>query len=118
MSGAVTVTDTSHQPLPDFGPTQGTQCAYMDVSGGITPINDTVDPYLGSRLHSSLFSLSAGDTLIMDMAFLTNEGAPFLDYGIATLNIVPEPPGLIIASISVVVLGAARLIRRIRQPVA
>jgi hypothetical protein len=108
-SGAVPVTDASHNPLPDFGPTQGSQFAYMDISGGVTPIYDTVDPYLGSRLYSSLFSLSAGDTLTMDMAFLTNEGSPFFDYGIATLNVVPEPAALVIASISFLVLGATRL---------
>ena len=78
----------------NFNPTEGIKFAYMDISGGMTPIYDTVDPYLGSRLYSSLFNLNAGDTLTMDLAFLTNEGDPFHDYGIATLNFVPEPPSI------------------------
>ena len=60
----------------------------------ITPIYDSnaaIDGYLGSRLVSSVFTLSANDTLTMDLAFLTNEGAPFFDYGIAALVSVPEP---------------------------
>jgi hypothetical protein len=46
----------------------------MDISGRITPIYDTVDGYLGSRLYSSLFNLNAGDTLTMDLAWMPTEG--------------------------------------------
>jgi hypothetical protein len=78
----------------------------MDISGGFTPIYDTVDPYRGSRLYSSLFSLNAGDTITMDLAFLTNEGDPFHDYGIATLHAVPEPSGVVLGWVAVLTLGA------------
>jgi hypothetical protein len=118
-SGPLTVTDAAGNPLPNFDPTEGSNFAFMDISGGITPIYDTVDPLLGSRLYSSLFNLSAGDTLTMDMAFMTNEGTiDFPDYGIATLNFVPEPSGLLIASIAIAMLGAAGLIRRSCRRVA
>ena len=104
-SGPLTVTDALGNPLPNFDPTEGSKFAFLDISGGITPIYDTVDPYLGSRLYSSLFNLTAGDTLTLDMAFMTNEGAPFFDYGIASLNFVPEPSGLLTASIAIAVLA-------------
>jgi hypothetical protein len=113
-SGPLTVTDAFGNPLPNFDPTEGSNFAFLDISSKITPIYDTVDPlYFGSRLYSSLFNLSAGDTLTMDMAFMTNEGTiDFPDYGIATLNSVPEPSGFFIASITIAMLGAAGLIRR------
>ena len=117
-SGPLTVTDALGNPLPNFDPTEGSKFAFLDISGGITPIYDTVDPFLGSRLYSSLFNLTAGDNLTLDMAFMTNEGAPFFDYGIASLNFVPEPSGLLTASIAIAVLGAAGLIRRSCRRVA
>jgi hypothetical protein len=111
-SGVLKVTDPMGNPLPNFDPTQGSMFAFLDISGGTTPIYDTVDPYLGSRLYSSLFNLSAGDKLTMDMAFMTNEGAPFFDYGISTLNLVPEPSGIMSVSVAIALLSAAGLIRR------
>jgi hypothetical protein len=110
-SGPLKVTDFVGNPLPDFNSTEGSKFAFLDISGGITPIYDKVDHFLGSRLYSSLFSLNAGDTLTMDMAFMTNEGAPFYDYGIATLNAVPEPGGLLSGTTAIAVLVAAGLIR-------
>jgi hypothetical protein len=112
-SGAVPVSDpVGGTNPPPFSPSEGSHFAYMDISGGITPIYDTVDPYLGSRLYSSFFNLNEGDVLTMDMAFLTNEGAPFYDYGIATLNFVPEPSGLVTVSIALTTVGLGGLVRR------
>ena len=112
-SGSVPVSDpVGGTNPPAFSPTEGSLFAYMDISGGITPIYDTVDGYLGSRLYSSLFNLNAGDTLTMDLAFLTNEGDPFHDYGIATLSFVPEPSGLVVASIALTILGIGESARR------
>ena len=48
----------------------------------------------------------------MDLAFLTNEGDPFHDYGIATLSFVPEPSGLVVASIALTILGIGESARR------
>jgi hypothetical protein len=48
----------------------------------------------------------------MDLAFLTNEGDPFHDYGIATLNFVPERSSLVSASIALTVLGIGEVVRR------
>jgi hypothetical protein len=95
-SGPLTVTDAIGNPLPPFNPTQGSKFGWLDISGGITPLYDTVDNYLGSRLLSAEFHLNAGDTLSLDAAFLTNEGDPFHDYGIVTLQTVPEPSGIVL----------------------
>src|SRR4051812_36892402 len=112
-SGSVPVSDpVGGTSPPAFGPTEGSLFAYMDISGGITPIYDSVDGYLGSRLYSPLYNLNAGDTLTMDLAFLTNEGDPFHDYGIATLSFVPEPSGLVVASIALTILGIGESARR------
>jgi hypothetical protein len=112
-SGSVPVSDpVGGTNPPPFSPTEGSLFAYMDISGGIAPIYDTVDPYLGSRLYSSLFNLNAGDTLTMDLAFLTNEGDPFHDYGIATLNFVPEPSGLVTATIALTIVCLGGFVRR------
>jgi hypothetical protein len=111
-SGALPVTDASMNPLPPFNPTQGSSFAYMDISGGVTPIFDSnaaSDGFLGSRLYSTVFDLSANDTLTLDMAFLTNDGDPFFDYGIAALSAVPEPSGLVLGSTAMLVLGIAAL---------
>jgi hypothetical protein len=102
-SGALNVTDSSNNPLPPFNPTEGSKFAWLDISGGVTPIYDTVDPYTGSQLFSAAFQLNAGSTLTLDAAFLTNEGDPFHDYGIVTLQVVPEAPGLTLALIGMTV---------------
>jgi hypothetical protein len=116
-SGALNVTDpVGGTSPPPFSPTEGNRFGYMDISGGVKPVYDQVDPYLGSRLISSTFNLTAGDTLTMNLAFLTNEGDPFHDYGIAVLHSVPEPKSLILALIAFgpIAFGFAR--RRRGQP--
>jgi hypothetical protein len=82
----------------------------MDLFGKVAPIfdsNATNDGFLGSRLYSSLFNLNANDTLTMDMAFMTNEGAPFFDYGLAALVSVPEPMSLVLLSVGLLSLGGS-----------
>jgi hypothetical protein len=92
-SGAVT----------DLAPSGGSGAfAYMDVqpppsSTNVAPIFDTVDGYSASRIYSATFSASAGDTLTLDAAFLTNDGSPYDDYGIVALQSVPEPSSVVMA---------------------
>jgi hypothetical protein len=94
--------------VPDLAPTQGTAFAYLDTTGNVPPIYDTVDGTFGSRLISSQFTAAAGTTLSMDLAFLTNDGGPFHDYGIAVLQpvAVPEPNTLTLALIAVTLVLA------------
>ncbi len=49
----------------------------------------------------------------MDMAFLTNDAAPFFDYGIAVLSVVPEPSGLVVVTAAVLSFGVLRGLARI-----
>jgi hypothetical protein len=114
-SGPLNVTDALGNPLPPFNPTEGSQFGYMDLFGQVAPIFDSnaaADGFLGSRLYSSIFNLSANETLSMDMAFLTNEGAPFFDYGIAALVSVPEPNSAVLLSIGALSLGGTVAVRR------
>jgi hypothetical protein len=107
-SGALPVSDpVGGTSPPPFAPTEGNSFGFMDVTGGIKPVYDQVDPYLGSRLLSSTFDLSAGDRLTMDLAFLTNEGDPFHDYGIAALRFVPEPSSLLLGLLAIVPIALA-----------
>ena len=111
-SGALTVTTADGSPLPPFSPTEGSSFAYLDIKkNGVSPIYDTVDGFVASRLYSTVFTLSAGDTLSLDLAFMTNDGAPFYDYGIAALVSVPEPSSLVTSSLVLVVLGTMATLR-------
>jgi len=111
-SGALSVTTAGGSPLPDFGPTEGSSFAYLDIKkNGVSPIFDTVDGFVASRLESSVFMLSAGDKFTMNLAFMTNDGAPFFDYGIAALVSVPEPSSLVMAMLALVVLGTWKLVK-------
>ena len=111
-SGALTVTTADGSPLPDFRPTEGSSFAYLDIkNNGVAPIYDTVDGFVASRLYSTVFNLSAGDTISLDEAFMTNDGAPFYDYGIAVLVSVPEPSSLVSLTIGLGVLGTLFCVR-------
>ena len=99
----------------DLPATQGARFAFLDTTGNVAPIFDTVDGTAGSRLISSTFSADAGTVLTMDIAFLTNDGGPFHDYGIAALEqaSVPEPAAFCEALAGGLILFAWR--RRARQ---
>lgn len=85
--------------VSNLAPTEGSSFAFLDTTGNYRPIYDTVNGTNGSRLISSAFSVNAGDVLSLDIAFLSNDGASFPDYGIATVTndpipdptLVPEP---------------------------
>ncbi len=97
----------------DLAPTQGSSFAYLDTTGNSPVIYDTVDGTEGSQLISSPFAATAGQILSLDMAFLTNDGGPFDDYGIAVLDVVvPEPSALAMALIAAVTGVAVQLWRR------
>ena len=98
--------------VTDLAPTQGTAFAYLDTTGNVKPIYDTVDGTFGSRLVSTVFTASAGTVLSLDLAFMTNDGDPFHDYGIAVLQAVPEPGTLMLASLTLVTVAGLAGIRR------
>ncbi len=104
-SGAVT----------DLSPTEGNSFAYLDTTGNSPVIFNTVDGTFGSQLFSSPFAVTAGQTLSMDIAFLTNDGGPLDDYGIAALSVVPEPNTLTISLIGMVTGLALHHWRRRRR---
>jgi hypothetical protein len=91
--------------VPGLSPTQGTAFAFLDTTGNVRPIFDTVDGTFGSRLFSSPFTAAAGTVLSLDMAFLTNDGGPFHDYGIVVLQAIPEPASLQLLTSGVVCLA-------------
>jgi hypothetical protein len=74
---------------------------------------------MGSRLISSQFDASAGSTLTLDVAFLTNEGDPFHDYGVVALRAVPEPSSWILAILgtSAFAVRARAYPRRVRAKI-
>ena len=103
--------------LPTSGGDPG--FAWMDVqpnvSTGISAIFDTSgDVYSASQLFSATINVNQGDMLSLDVAFMTNDGTPFNDYGVVALQSVPEPSSLVLAVLGFV--GAAGLaVRRRRQ---
>lgn len=98
--------------LPTSGGDPG--FAWIDVqpppaNTNVAPIFDTVDGYSASRLYSADIMVSAGDTLSLDVAFMTSDGSPFNDYGIVALSSCPEPSSLVLAAVgfgAVIVLAA------------
>ncbi len=89
--------------------------AWMDVSPaastGIAPLFDTVDGYSASRLYSATFTANANDVLSLDVAFLTNDGSPYADYGIVDLVSVPEPSSLVLGVTAMIGLAGFAMSR-------
>ncbi len=104
------VTGTSGA-VTDLAPTQGTAFAFLDTTGNAPAVYDTVDGTFGSRLISTGFAATAGTVLSLDVAFLTNDGGPFHDYGIAVLSSVPEPGTLALAAVALASTGLLALVR-------
>jgi hypothetical protein len=99
--------------LPTSGGDPG--FAWMNVqpssSTGVTPIFDTSgDVFSASQIYSATLAVNAGDKLSVDVAFLTNDGSPFSDYGAVALQSVPEPSSLVAFAVGVVgvAVGVAR----------
>jgi hypothetical protein len=97
--------------------------AYIDVqpsrSTGIGPIFDTSgDVDSVSRLVSPGFPVRPGDTLSLDVAFSTNDGSPYGDYGIVALEaVVAEPSSLVLAAMGLLSATAlAALVHAGRTP--
>jgi hypothetical protein len=101
--------------ITDLAPSGGDSTfAWIDTTGGLTPMYDTVDGNSASRLISTTFSATAGMVLSLDAAFLTNDGGPFDDYGIVVLVSVPEPSGLVLL-LTGAVIGSGGLAARCRK---
>jgi PEP-CTERM motif len=88
--------------LPTSGGDPG--FAWIDVqpnaSTGIPPLYDTSgDVASASQIFSATFDVKAGDMLSLDVAFMTNDGSPFSDYGAVALQSVPEPSSLILGGL-------------------
>jgi hypothetical protein len=89
--------------------------AWIDSTGGLNPIYDTVDGNSAARLYSAEFIGKAGMTLSIDAAFLTQDGGPFDDYGIIALESVPEPSSVVLLVAGLVVIaGCAQRRQRTR----
>src|SRR5262249_42959169 len=95
--------------ITGLSPTEGSSFAWMDTTGDVPPIFDTVDGTFGSRLSSDVFPVTAGTTLTLDAAFLTTDGGPFYDYGIIALVQVPERTSLIVVAAPAISLGGGAL---------
>jgi hypothetical protein len=101
--------------LPTSGGDPG--FAWMNVqpssSTGVTPIFDTSgEVFSASQIYSAAFTVSAGDTLSVDVAFLTNDGSPYTDYGAVALQSVPEPSSLVGFALGIMVMTAIVARRR------
>ncbi len=99
--------------LPTSGGDPG--FAWLDVqpssSTGVAPIFDTSgDVFSASQLDSATIHVKAGDELCIDVAFMTNDGSPYNDYGIVALQSVPEPSSLFLVVVGL--LGATALAAR------
>jgi hypothetical protein len=90
--------------------------AWIDSTGKQTPTYDPPPPNgdgnSASQLFGATFFASAGSTLSLDAAFLTNDGGPFADYGIVVLQSVPEPSSLVLFAIASIGLAGSALRRR------
>jgi hypothetical protein len=104
-SGAVT----------DLSPTQGAEFAWLDTTGNAPAVYDTVDGTFGSRLYSTMFTATAGTVLSMDLAFMTNDGGPFHDYGIVVLLPAPEPGTLTLYLLTSALMLVGTAVERLRR---
>jgi hypothetical protein len=98
-----------------LAPSAGAAFAWIDTTGGLVPIYDTVSGVSASRLYSVPILGTAGMTLNIDAAFLTSDGGAFSDYGIIALQSVPEPSSLVLfaaGSIGVAGIAVAKRTRR------
>jgi hypothetical protein len=101
--------------LPTSGgdPGFGWMDVQPNVSTGVSSLFDTSgDVFSASRLMSATINVNAGDVLSLDVAFMTNDGSPFNDYGAVALESVPEPTSLLLAAVGL--LGGAGLVVRQR----
>jgi hypothetical protein len=94
--------------LPTSGGDPG--FGWMDVqttsSTGVSPIFDTSgDVFSVSQLYSAPINVKAGDELCVDVAFLTNDGSPYADYGAVALQSIPEPSSLVLAVMGLLGVG-------------
>jgi PEP-CTERM motif-containing protein len=100
--------------------------AWLDVlpsphATKVTPLFDPSyttglgDGYSASRLYSSVFTATKGQTLMIDTAFLTNDGGNYADYGIVALQSVPEPSSLILAALGGIGVGGHCLRRHLTR---
>jgi hypothetical protein len=102
--------------VPDLAPTQGSFFAWMDTTGNAPAVYDTVDGTFGSRMISTQFTATAGTVVSMDLAFMTNDGGPFHDYGIAVLQaVLPEPSALTLAGLAIAIAAGYRYTARRRR---
>jgi hypothetical protein len=88
--------------------------AWIDSTGNQTPVFDTVDGKSASQLYSTTFTAAAGEVISLDAAFLTNDGAPYDDYGIVAIDSVPTsssvplPSALAQVAVSIAILWGWR----------
>ncbi len=101
--------------LPTSGGDPG--FAYLDVqpgsTTGVAPIFDTSgDVYSASRLLSPMITVKKGDILTLDVAFITDSGSPYNDYGAVALFSVPEPSSMVLAALGFLGAAGAVIARR------
>lgn len=91
--------------------------AWMDVqpnsTTGVAPFFDTSgDVYSASQLYSAVFMVNAGDTLTLDVAFITDSGSPYNDYAAVALQSVPEPSSVVLAALGFLGIAGVAIARR------
>jgi len=87
------------EAIPNLSPTEGVSFAWLDNLNDVfvEPTFDTVDGFNASRLYSTVFTVAAGDTLTIDLAFLSTDGtSEYHDYGVAAAQLVPVPGTLML----------------------
>lgn len=101
--------------VPGLAPTEGNLFAFLDtivpMAGPTAPRFDTDDGVHAAQLMSPFMFFNAGDTLSMDLVFVTSDGgSEFHDY--AVVAVVPEPGSLVLLMSGLLGLGCARRGRR------